>query len=195
MKTPTFFRKSQLAIFLILFLVSTVSNAQKVSLAHPDSVRVTSLEEAAVAALHRDWILVGWERKAGDGQLDFRKKLGKYYNWNADDIILYDDFDPKRRVVRSAHDYGKIWEPLFSALSTARHRVLEGPFVIVSGDLAASTLEFAARLETRDGKVTGIRTFTSFVWRLTNEGWKIVREHNSSTVIPNDQIDVFMKQP
>ncbi|MFI7708489.1 hypothetical protein [Nonomuraea sp. NPDC049480] len=41
-----------------------------------------------------------------------------------------------------------------------------------------------ARLETLDGTVTGIRTTTSLVWRLTDSGWRIIREHNSSVVVP-----------
>jgi hypothetical protein len=79
--------------------------------------------------------------------------------------VLYDDFDPQRRVVRSPAAYGAIWEQPFSALQSAEHRVVSGPSVLVSGDLATATLEFAARLTGGDGKVTGIRTFSSLVWR------------------------------
>ncbi len=151
-----------------------------------------SADATAVAALHREWILVGWERKVGDGPLDFRQKLGKYYNWSSSDVLLYDDFDPQRRVVRSPAAYGAIWEPPFSALRSAEHRVVSGPSVLVSGDLATSTLEFAARLTDKEGKETGIRTFSSLVWRSTAEGWKIVREHNSSTVLSPTQLAALM---
>lgn len=148
--------------------------------------------DAAVAALHRNWILIGWDRKAGDGPFSFREKLGRYYDFAATDVILYDDMAPGHRVARSAAEYGALWEPIFSSLRSAVHRVVDGPFVVPSGDVAASTLLFAGRLEAADGTVTGIRTFTSLVWRCTGEGWKIAREHNSSVIVPADQIDALV---
>lgn len=39
------------------------------------------------------------------------------------------------------------------------------------------------------GEVTGIRTTTSLVWRRGADGWRIVREHYSTTVIPVDQLE------
>lgn len=148
--------------------------------------------DASVAALHRDWILVGWEKKAGDGPLNFREKLGKYYDWSSDDVMLYDDFDPEHRVTRSPAAYGAIWEPSFSSLRTAHHRLSIRPSVVASDGLAASTLQFVARLEAGDGAVTGIRTLSTLVWRCTGEGWKIVREHNSSVVLPPAQVDAAL---
>ena len=142
-----------------------------------------------VAALHREWILVGWERKPGDGPLDFRRKLGKYYDFTDPDVLLYDDFDPQHRVVRSAAAYGAIWEPAFSALRSARHRVSIEPAVLVDDALATSTLQFEARLESEAGKVTGIRTLSSLVWHATEAGWKIVREHNSTVVVPVGEVE------
>jgi len=148
--------------------------------------------DASVAALSRDGLLVGWERRAGDGPLDFREKLGKYYDWSASDVIIYDDFDPEHRIVRSPAVYGAIWEPSFSALRTAHHRFALAPSILLSSDLAVATLQFIVRLEGKDGKVTGIRVFTSLAWRCTGDGWKIVREHNSSVVLPADQVDAVM---
>ncbi len=148
--------------------------------------------DVSVSALSREWILVGWERKAGDGPLNFREKLGRFYDWSASDVVLYDDFDPQHRVVRSPAEYGAIWEPGFSALKTAHHRLLSGPFVLASGNLAVATFQWAARLEGRDGKVTGLRSFSTLTWRCTGDDWKIVREHNSSVVLPADQVDATM---
>ena len=142
-----------------------------------------------VAALHREWILVGWERKAGDGPLDFRRKLGKYYDFTDPNVLLYDDFDPQHRVVRRAAAYGDIWEPAFSTLRSARHRVSIAPAVLVDGTLATSTLQFEARLESKAGQVTGIRTLSSLVWHATGAGWKIVREHNSTVEVPVGEVE------
>ncbi|WP_207480818.1 Cif family virulence factor [Arenibaculum pallidiluteum] len=147
---------------------------------------------ASAGALHREWILVGWERQEGDGPFSFRDKLGKYYDWSSPEVILYDDFDPQHRITRSAAEYGAIWEPPFSAMRSARHGVVFGPEVIQEGGLAHSTLQFAARLEGGDGTVTGIRTLSSLAWRCTGEGWRIVREHNSSVVVPDGELQALM---
>lgn len=159
----------------------------------PDMAADTSAV-TEVAALHREWILVGWEKKEGDEPLNFQRKLGKYYDRNSTDVILYDDFDPKRRTARSAAEYGSFWEPPFTALRSAQHWVVEGPHVVVSGHLAVSNLVFGAKLTGGDGKVTGIKTVTSLVWRNKGNGWKIFREHNSSTVLTTAELDESMKQ-
>ena len=142
-----------------------------------------------VAALHREWILVGWEQKTGDEPLDFRQKLGKYYDFTNPNLLLYDDFDPQQRIVRSAAAYAVIWEPAFSALRSARHRVSIEPTVLVNGTLATSTLQFEARLESKAGEVTGIRTLSSLVWLATEAGWGIVREHNSTVKVPVSEVE------
>ena len=134
--------------------------------------------EQGVGALHRRWILEGWERAPGDSRFSFREKLGRYYDWKSRDIVLYDDFDPQHRVARSAAAYAAIWEPIFNTVRSARHVVSDEPAVLAgSGDQAASTMEFAALIEGHDGKVTPIRTRSSLVWRCRDGEWRIVREH------------------
>lgn len=148
-----------------------------------------STSEGQVTVLHREWILVGWEKLPGNGPFDFRAKLGKFYDFNSPDVVLYDDFEPQHRVARSAAEYGTFWTAPFSAMKSARHRVLDGPETVVRENLATSTLEFAARLEAADGAITGIRTRSSLVWQCTAQGWRIVREHNSTRQIERGEID------
>lgn len=150
-----------------------------------------AIGDETIAALHRNWVF-GWERNVGDPPFSFRQTFGPYYEWDSAGVILYDDFDPEHRVARSATEYGAIWEPNFHALRTVHHRVADGPHVVRSGALAASTLVFVARIEAVDGAVTGIRTTTSLVWRRTDDGWRIVREHNSTVVVPSEEIDAAM---
>ncbi len=149
---------------------------------------------ATVAALHRNWILTGWEYQASDGLFNFRQKLGAYYDFSLSDVVLYDDFDPQHRIVRSAAAYGAVWEPNFAALRSAHHGVALGPFVTYSGELATSTLQFVARLEKKDGSVTGIRTLSSLVWRRGATGWKIIQEHNSSVIIPPAELAAALRE-
>jgi ketosteroid isomerase-like protein len=148
---------------------------------------------AGVTQRHRDWIM-SWDKQPGDAPFDIRAKFGTFYDWDSQDVHLYDDFDPQRRVARGADTYGTYWAAPFTALKSARHGVLNGPDVAAgSGDLAASTLEFVARLEAADGKIVGIRTRSSLVWRCRADGWRIVREHNSSTIVPPAETDQLLK--
>lgn len=86
-------------------------------------------------------------------------------------------------MATSAAAYGAIWEPNFRDMLSAHHAVDDGPHVIAGDDLAASTLRFVARIATPED-VTDIRTTTSLVWRRTPDGWRIVREHNSTKILP-----------
>jgi ketosteroid isomerase-like protein len=146
-----------------------------------------------IAALHREWILVGWEKKEGDGPFDFRARFGKFYDFASPDVVLYDDFDPQYRVARSAVGYGDIWTQPFTQLRSAQHGVIDGPEVITGADLATSTLEFAAALTAADGKITGIRTRSTLVWRCSGSDWRIVREHNSSRVVPTPEVQALLR--
>lgn len=58
-------------------------------------------------------------RKAGDGLLNFRENLGRFDDWSSPEVVLYDDFDPQYRIVRSAAEYGAILEPCLSSLNIA----------------------------------------------------------------------------
>lgn len=146
----------------------------------------------SVADLHKEWILVGWDKKAGDPPFDFRSKLGKYYDLTSPDVLLYDDFEPQHRVARSADEYGSFWAQPFTQLRSARHSVVDGPAVVAGKDLATSALEFAAALETADGKIIGIRARSTLVWRCHGDGWKIVREHNSSRPVSESEVEKLL---
>jgi ketosteroid isomerase-like protein len=139
-----------------------------------------------VAERHRQWILK-WDRKTPSEHWDFNEKFGRFYDYEANDMVLYDDFDPQYRVARSPGEYSAIWSPSFKTLRTAHHIVIAEPEAIVGDGFATSTLEFGARLETADGSIVGIRTRSTLVWRCVNDGWRIVREHNSSRRITAEE--------
>lgn len=147
----------------------------------------------SVQELHKEWILVGWDKPIAGQSWNFRDKLGKYYDWEADDVVLYDDMSPDFRIARSPEEYRALWEASFQALRRAHHLVLNGPETIVGDELATSTLEFAARLEPNEGQpVTSVRARSTLVWRCTSDGWKIVREHNSTRrITPEESHQLF----
>lgn len=175
--------------------------AAGLALASPTAAQATSAPvaecatsgPASVTELHREWILVGWDKPVPGQPWDFREKLGKYYDWDAGDVILYDDLAPEFRVAHSPEEYRTLWEPSFQAMNRADHLLLNGPDTIGGGDLATSTLEFAGRLEPPENQpIVSIRTRSTLVWRCTPDGWKIVREHNSSrTITASESRQIF----
>jgi ketosteroid isomerase-like protein len=144
-------------------------------------------DEQEIADLHRRWVF-GWERVEGEEPFDFRRAFGELYDFGSPQVLLYDDFDPEQRTATAAAEYGSIWEPTFNMMVSARHAVEDGPHVIAGSDLSASNLTFVARITTPDG-VADIRTTTSLVWRRTPSGWRIVREHNSTKILPAGDLD------
>ena len=149
-------------------------------------------DEQVIADKHVRWVF-GWDRRAGDAPFGFRRVFGEFYDFGSADLRLYDDFDPEHRVATTAAAYGEIWEPAFREMVSAHHAVDDGPHVLAADDLAASTLRFLARIVTPEA-VTDIRTTTSLVWRATADGWRIVREHNSTEVLPAGTLDGRFEQ-
>lgn len=153
----------------------------------------TTADEQAVRDLHRRWILEGWERAEGDPPFAFRDKLGHFYDWQGDGVVLYDTMAPEHRVAHGPAEYAALFEPLFNRMRSALHAVVDGPDVWVGGDLAASTLEFTARLEPADGgPVMGVLARSSLAWRHTADGWRIVHEHNSTREVPVAQVEALL---
>jgi ketosteroid isomerase-like protein len=164
----------------LFFAVAAACSSAVTPAAADAQPRLCAMSDGSVVAeRHREWIL-NWDRKTPGEHWDFDEKFARFYDYDANDMVLYDDFDPQYRVARSPREYSAIWTPPFEALRTAHHVVIGAPEAIVGEDLATSTLEFGARLETAEGSIVGIRTRSTLVWRCANDGWRIVREHNSS---------------
>jgi ketosteroid isomerase-like protein len=137
--------------------------------------------EREVAEFIREWILVGWQHSE-EAPYDFRKQLGKYYDWSSADVILHDNADTERRVVNSPGEYGAIWDAMVPQLRRLSNTIVGEPVVMVEGDLAMVSVRFVTRFESADGTVEDAPTLSSLILRRTDEGWKIIREHGSSLV-------------
>ncbi|ANF57600.1 nuclear transport factor 2 family protein [Halotalea alkalilenta] len=179
-----------------LLLAATLASLPLAAQANNETQSATCAASgpASPGELHREWIMVGWEKHRGDS-FDFRERLGHLYHWDSSDVVLYDNYDPQHRVGRSASEWASLWTGPFNELREARHSVMDGPDVIDGGRLAASTLEFAARLETAQGEIIGNRARTSLVWECTSDGWKIVREHTSVRLVSREEIDAIVPHP
>lgn len=134
-----------------------------------------------VGELHREWLLTGWERDAGDPDFNFRKDLGKYYDFASRDLSLFDDFDPELKVRNTADDYGKVWYGLVPKFKSVHHKITEQPGVIPVGpSYSHSVMEFVFEVTPKQGDVMYLISRTSILWRCTPDGWKIFKEHNSA---------------
>jgi ketosteroid isomerase-like protein len=150
-----------------------------------------SVEDAVrtIAGLQRQWIFL-WDRKEGDPNFDFDTLFADYYDFEDPhgDVILFDDFDPERRVLRSAADFGRTFGPPFNEMRAAEHAIEEAPEVLVSGDLAATRMVFIAKLTDAAGRVMGNRAVSSQVWRRSGDGrWRIVRDQTAVVSIPVEE--------
>ena len=158
-----------------------------------DSACSTSAGADGPGQLHREWILRGWERREMDGCFVFAERFRHLYS-GCDDLHLYDSYDPRHRVARSAAEYGSFREGPFNALKSARHAVTDGPDVLSGGNLAATTLEFVARLERPDGEVSSIRARSALVWRCEEGTWRIVREQNAVRNVPHGEVEAALRE-
>lgn len=67
----------KVTLALIAAFLSAPSFSQELSTTCPSS------GQGSVAELHRDWLMIGWERDAGDPAFTFKQDLGKYYDFAA----------------------------------------------------------------------------------------------------------------
>lgn len=146
-----------------------------------------SVDRRAISKLTQEWLTQGWRHLAEDPAFDFKTRLGRFYDWTAKDVYLFDDFDPQKRIARSPADYGAVWNAALPALKTFSNRVIGEPDIQVAGDLAVETVIYEITFELGDGKVRQNRILDTVVWRRGAAGWKIIREQGSgllSKVLP-----------
>lgn len=135
----------------------------------------------SVAGLHHDWVMIGWERDAGDPDFNFRKDVGKYYDLTSTDLSLFDDFDPALKVRNTADDYGTVWYGLVPKFKSVHHKITEHPNVVPTGPgYSHSVMEFVFEVTPKQGEPMYLISRSSILWRCTADGWKIFKEHNSA---------------
>jgi ketosteroid isomerase-like protein len=135
-------------------------------------------DEATIAASQVNWIMT-WNKEPEEHLGSFEELFGGYYDLDAD-VVLFDDFDPQRRVFRTARSYGEAFWPTFQTLRSAEHAIAEDPEVLVSGDLASTRMVFIAILDSGNAPAVANRCINSQVWQFAEgAGWRIVRDHTS----------------
>lgn len=140
--------------------------------------------EETIAALQQSWIL-HWDKVEGQDLPPFREVFAEFYDFDAD-VILFDDFDPQRRVFLTVQDYADAFWPSFQQFASAEHAIDVAPRVTVDDDLAATFMIFIAVLVRADGSQIANRCTNSQVWRCTSAGWRIIRDHTGVEPISID---------
>ncbi len=148
-------------------------------------------DASTVARLQRAWIL-RWDKGPDDILPPFRDLFGDLYDFDAP-VILFDDFDPQRRVFRSVQEYADAFWPTFQGFRSARHAIEVEPEVAVDGDLAVTRMVFLAVLEHADGTRVANRATNSQVWTRSPSGWVISRDHTGVAPVAPAEADAVLR--
>lgn len=133
----------------------------------------------APLALHREWMMEGWERREGDPPFVFVEKMGKYYDTGDAGGVFYDNFAPgKTQLFDDALRYGRNWEDLQNAARSVRHGLTGGHHALADGRVASTTLGFVGRIDRLDGEVIAFDARSQLGWECRNGSWKIRHELN-----------------
>lgn len=128
--------------------------------------------------LARQWVEVGW-RHTPEEPFDFRDRLGQFYDWSSEGTQFFDDFDAERRVNPNVASYAAIWDARVPSMKLLTNIMLGEPQTIVSGDLASMSVQFVTSYTPADGEPAKAHTLSSLVWKRSETGWAIIREHGS----------------
>jgi hypothetical protein len=146
----------------------------------------------APLALHKAWIMDGWERKQGDPEFIFAKKMDRYYDLKNTMGVYYDNFAPgATQLFRNAAKYGANWQELQNAARSVRHALTGGDDVIISKDIASTTLGFVGQIDRLDGKVIAFDGRSQLAWVCTDGSWKIKHELNYASVVKPEDIALY----
>lgn len=133
----------------------------------------------APAALHKQWIMEGWERREGDPPFDFARKLGKFYDLKDSKGVFWDNFAPgDSQLFHDAVRYGENWKQLQDAARSVLHGLTDQGDALVGDQVASTTLGFVGRLERLSGEIIAFRARSQLGWQCSGGTWKIRHEMN-----------------
>lgn len=143
----------------------------------------------APLALHKSWILQGWERHEGDPPFVFAQKMKRYYDLESPTGVFYDNFAPgKTQLFGNAAAYGANWEALQNGARTVEHALTSGHDQIVDGSVASTTLGFVGKINRVDGQVVAFDGRSQLGWICRQGAWKIRHELNYAWLVKPEEI-------
>lgn len=144
----------------------------------------------APLALHKEWMMEGWERREGDPPFVFVDRMGKYYDTRDSAGVFYDNFAPgDTQLFDDALRYGRNWEGLQNAARSVRHGLTGGHDALVDGRVASTTLGFVGRIDRLDGEVIAFDARSQLGWECRGGTWKIRHELNYAWPVEPETIE------
>lgn len=130
-------------------------------------------------ALHKAFMMEGWERREGDSPFVFIKKMKAFYDTKETNGVFWDNFAPgEKQLFRNSVEYGRNWEDLQNGARSILHAFTDALDEIVGGDVASTTLGFTGIITKLNGEVVAFEGRLQLGWRRGPEGWKIRHELN-----------------
>lgn len=149
----------------------------------------------APLALHKAWIMEGWERNKGDQPFVFARKLSRYYDLNAPQGVFYDNFAPgPTQLFDNAAVYGANWEDLQNGARSVLHALTGGHDQIVGDRVASTTIGFVGKITRLNGEVVAFDGRSQLGWVCTEGAWKIRQELNYAWVVKPEAIAHYYQQ-
>ena len=143
----------------------------------------------APLALHKSWILQGWERNEGDQPFVFSQKMKRYYDLRSPAGVFYDNFAPgKTQLFANAAIYGANWEALQNGARSVEHALTSGHDQIVDASVASTTLGFVGKIKRVDGQVVAFDGRSQLGWICRQGAWKIHHELNYAWLVKPEEI-------
>lgn len=178
---PMTYLRTMLAAGLVACAIAAPAAAQDA--ACPQSGADSPLQ------LHKDWIMMGWQRNEGDPKFVFSQKLNRYYDLKNTNGVFYDNFAPgSSQLFRDSARYGVNWEDLQNAARSVHHGLTGANDVIISDKVASTTLGFVGRIDRLDGKVIAFDGRSQLGWTCVDGTWKIHHELNYAWIVEPDTI-------
>lgn len=143
-------------------------------------------------ALHKSWILQGWERHEGDPTFVFAQKMKRYYDLESTAGVFYDNFAPgKTQLFDNAAIYGANWEALQNSARSVEHALTSGHDQIVGDSVASTTLGFVGKINRADGQIVAFDGRSQLGWVCKQGAWKIHHEMNYAWLVKPEDIAQF----
>lgn len=146
--------------------------------------------------LHAHWMMEGWERREGDPDFVFARKMSRYYDLEDPEGVFYDNFAPgAAQLFRDAAVYGANWEGLQNASRSVLHALTDANDVLLGDDVASTTLGFVGMIDRLDGEVIAFDGRSQLGWVCKDGAWKIRHELNYAWVVEPETIAYHYRQP
>jgi len=177
-------RRSPLFVFAaIAGLLATQASATECPATGPDGP----------LALHKAWLMQGWERHETDPAFHFVDKMQRYYDLNDRTGVFFDNFAPgPSQLFHDSVRYGTNWEDLQNAARTVRHGLTDKGDALIDRSVASTTLGFVGRIDRKDGQVVAFDGRSQLGWKCTHGHWKIHHELNFATIVAPEAVAPFL---